>query len=256
MVRGFLDDKVVVVTGGANGIGRATCIECARQGGTVVVADIAADRAEAVRGELAAEGLRATAIYLDVTDRDGISEMFRDVVNRHGRVDGLVNCAAIYASVAVRRAPYDQITEAGWTAMMDVNLKGMWLCSSAAAAVMRPRARGSIVNVGSGTAFKGTPDLIHYVTSKAGVLGFTRALARELGPSGIRVNCVAPGVTVTEPGIREEDVPTDPRHYADRALPRAAFPEDIAGSVLFFLSDASAFVTGQTLVVDGGSFMH
>lgn len=256
MVRGLLDDKVIVVTGGANGIGRATCIECARQGGTVVVADIAAERAVAVRDELAAAGSRAIATYLDVTDRDAVSEMFRDIIDGHGRLDGLVNCAAIYASVAVRRAPYDRITEAEWVAMMDVNLKGTWLCSSAAATVMKPRARGSIVNVGSGTAFKGTPDLIHYVTSKAGVLGFTRALARELGPSGIRVNCVAPGVTMTEPGIRAEDVSTDPRHYADRALARPAFPEDIAGSVVFFLSDASAFVTGQTLVVDGGSFMH
>jgi 3-oxoacyl-[acyl-carrier protein] reductase len=256
MVRGILEDKVVVVTGGANGIGRATCAECARQGGTVVVADIAADRAEAVRDELEAAGARASAAYLDVTDRECVSEVFGNVVDRHGRIDGLVNCAAIYASVAVRRAPYDQITEAEWAAMMDVNLKGMWLCSTAAAAAMRPRGRGSIVNVGSGTAFKGTPDLIHYVTTKAGVLGFTRALARELGPSGVRVNCVAPGVTVTEPGIGHGDVPTDPTHYADRALARAAFPEDIAGSVLFFLSDASAFVTGQTLVVDGGSLMH
>jgi 3-oxoacyl-[acyl-carrier protein] reductase len=138
--------------------------------------------------------------------------------------------------------------------MMRVNLKGTWLCSQAAARVMRVHGTGgSIVNVSSGTAFKGTPGLIHYVTSKAGILGFTRSLARELGPYQIRVNCIAPGATASTAALGGAD---DEGWSPDRALSRQEVPADIVGSAVFLLSSMSAFVTGQTLVVDGGSYLH
>jgi len=253
-VTGELADRVVVVTGGGNGIGRAMCLEIARRGGTVVVADIDETAASAVATEIAARGGEATAVAADVGDAAAVGRMADAAVARYGRIDGLVNNAAIYATVAVKRAPHDEITEREWDDMMRVNLKGTWLCSRAVARVMRASgSEGSIVNVSSGTAFKGTPGLIHYVTSKAGVLGFTRSLARELGPDKIRVNCIAPGATASGGVPGEAD---GEGWSADRALLRQAVPGDIVGAVVFLLSGMSAFVTGQTLVIDGGSYLH
>lgn len=266
---GELAGRVVIVTGGGHGIGRAMCREIARRDGTVVVADIDAAAASAVADDIAAGGAEALAVTADVADAASAGRMVDAAARRYGRVDGLVNNAAIYATVAVTRAPYDEITEREWDDMMRVNLKGTWLCSREAARVMRAQGGGgSIVNVSSGTAFKGTPGLIHYVTSKAGVLGFTRSLARELGQYQIRVNCIAPGNTASsaaaEAGGDAADSGAGPDGGAPegegwslgRALLRREVPGDIVGSVVFLLSDMSAFVTGQALVVDGGSHMH
>lgn len=251
---GELAGRVVVVTGGGNGIGRAMCREIARCGGTVMVADIDAAAASAVASEIAACGGEAIAAAVDVGDAASVDRMADAAARHYGRIDGLVNNAAIYATVAVTRAPYDEITEREWDDMMRVNLKGTWLCSRAVAQVMRAQGSGgSIVNVSSGTAFKGTPGLIHYVTSKAGILGFTRSLARELGPYQIRVNCIAPGATASHaaPGANGDE-----GWSPDRALSRQEVPGDIVGSVVFLLSDMSAFIAGQTLVIDGGSYLH
>lgn len=252
-VTGELAGRVVIVTGGGNGIGRAMCQEIARRGGSVVVADIDAAAAAAVASEVKASDGDAIAAVADVSDAASADRMVDQAVGHYGRLDGLVNNAAIYATVAVTRAPYDEITEREWDDMMRVNVKGTWLCSRAAARVMRAQGGGSIVNVSSGTAFKGTPGLIHYVTSKAAILGFTRSLARELGPHQIRVNCIAPGATASHAGPDGAD---DEGWSPDRALSRQEVPGDIVGSAVFLLSDMSAFVTGQTLVVDGGSHLH
>ncbi|MBO0821340.1 MAG: SDR family NAD(P)-dependent oxidoreductase, partial [Nocardiopsaceae bacterium] len=209
-----LDGRVVIVTGGGNGIGRAMSLEIARRGGKAVVADIDAAAASAVASEIKAAsetkaaGGDAIAVTADVSDAASADRMVDEAVGHYGRVDGLVNNAAIYATVTVTRAPYDEITEREWDDMMRVNVKGTWLCSRAAARAMRAQGTGgAIVNVSSGTAFKGTPGLIHYVTSKAAILGFTRSLARELGPHHIKVNCIAPGATAsTAPA---DDAPAD-----------------------------------------------
>lgn len=256
-----LAGRVILVTGGGNGIGRAICDEVAYHGGAVAVADVDSDAASAAAAALTRDGAEALAITVDVGDGMSVDRMVDVVTERYGCIDGLVNNAAIYATVAVMRAPYDRISERDWDEMMRVNLKGTWLCSRAAARVMRAQRRGSIVNVSSGTAFKGTPGLIHYVTSKAGVLGFTRSLARELGPYRIRVNCIAPGATDSRSRDQQVEDGASDRDDAegwtpDRALARREFPRDIVGSALFLLSDMSAFVTGQTLVVDGGSYLH
>jgi 3-oxoacyl-[acyl-carrier protein] reductase len=251
---GELAGRVVIVTGGGNGIGRAMCQEIARRGGRVAVADIDAAAASAVASEIKSSDGDAIAVTVDVSDAASADRMVDAAAEHYGRIDALVNNAAIYATVAVTRAPYDEITEREWDDMMRVNVKGTWLCSRAAARAMRAQGDGgSIVNVSSGTAFKGTPGLIHYVTSKAGILGFTRSLARELGQHQIRVNCIAPGATAstTPPGADAEE-----GWSPDRALPRQEIPSDVVGSVVFLLSDMSAFVTGQTLVIDGGSHLH
>ncbi len=251
---GELAGRVVVVTGGGNGIGRAMCREIARRGGMVVVADIDEAAASGVASEIAACGGEAIAATVDVGNAASVDRMAAAAARRYGRIDGLVNNAAIYATVAVTRAPHDEITEREWDDMMRVNVKGTWLCSRAAARVMRAQGGGgSIVNVSSGTAFKGTPGLIHYVTSKAAILGFTRSLARELGPYQIRVNCIAPGATASRAA---PDGGGDEGWSPDRALSRQEVPGDIVGSVVFLLSGMSSFVTGQTLVIDGGSYLH
>lgn len=252
-----LAERVVVVTGGGHGIGRAICEEVARRGGTVVIADIDFDAAAEAATELADRRAEALAVAVDVGDATSVDQMVDAAAQRYGRIDGLVNNAAIYATVAVTRAPYDEISERDWDEMMRVNLKGTWLCSRAVARTMRAQGKGSIVNISSGTAFKGTPGMIHYVTSKAGVLGFTRSLARELGPHHVRVNCIAPGATESGAGAQEtRDDAAGREGFTDRALARREVPSDIVGSVVFLLSDMSAFVTGQTLVVDGGSYLH
>ena len=242
---------VVVVTGGAHGIGREYCRAFAGVGARVVVADIDGAGAEAVAREL---GREALAVRVDVTDETSVAALAAAVAERFGAVDVLVNNAAMYATVPIRRVPIAELTVAEWDAVMAVNLRGMFLCARALVPAMKARGAGRIINIASGTVFAGSGAL-HYATSKAGVLGFTRNLARELGPHGITVNTLAPGATVTEM--------TDPevsRSHADtaraRAIPRAEVPGDIVGAALFLASPAAAFITGQTLVVDGGRSMH
>lgn len=250
-----LKDRVVVATGAANGIGRQLAVDLAAAGALVAIADLDAGRAEQVAEEVRGCGGCAVAIGVDVADSSSVQAMIHRVEAEYGRIDGLVNGAAIFTAVAVERLAYDEIPESAWDATLNVTLKGAWLCSRAVAPVMRRQRRGSIVNIGSGTAFKGTPYLAHYVAAKAGVLGLTRALARELGSYDVTVNCVAPGA------VRTRDAADDPAAQGDadvagRAIVRPASPSDVTGAIAFFLSDAASFVTGQTLVVDGGAFMH
>jgi 3-oxoacyl-[acyl-carrier protein] reductase len=250
-----LKDRVVVATGAANGIGRQLAIDLAAAGALVAVADLDVRRAEQVAEEIRGCGGSAVAVAVDVAESSSVQAMIDRVDAEYGRIDGLVNGAAIFTAVAVERLAYDEIPESAWDATLNVTLKGAWLCSRAVAPVMRRQRRGSIVNIGSGTAFKGTPYLAHYVAAKAGVLGLTRALARELGAYDVTVNCVAPGA------VRTRDAAEDPAAQGDadvagRAIVRPAAPSDVTGAIAFFLSDAASFVTGQTLVVDGGAFMH
>lgn len=162
----------------------------------------------------------------------------------------------MFATVPMSQAPFDKIEPAEWDRMMAVNLKGTWLACRAVVPHMREHSYGKIINISSGTALKGSDSRIHYVTSKAGILGFTRTLARELGGDGICVNCVAPGSTLSEADPDEKVKSMRAGAAASRALKRVQTPEDVVGAVLFFASADSDFITGQTLVVDGGSCMH
>ena len=251
-----LEGRVAIITGAGHGIGKAYALRLAEEGAKVVIAEIDAAAARAVAAELGAAGRQALAVATDVSDRSSVDEMARRAIESFGRIDVLVNNAAIFATVPMSRAPFDQIDPAEWDRMMAVNLRGTWLASCAVIPQMRRQRYGKIINISSGTALKGSASRIHYVTSKAGILGFTRTLAREVGGDNICVNCVAPGSTLSEEHPDEGVLKMRGAAATDRALRRVQKPEDLVGAVAFFASSDSDFITGQTLVVDGGSCMH
>jgi 3-oxoacyl-[acyl-carrier protein] reductase len=251
-----LEGRVVIVTGGGHGIGKAYCQAVAREGARVVVAEIDAKAAEVTATALRAEGADALDVVTDVADEKSTRAMADMALERFGQIDVLINNAAVFATIPISRVPMEDVSVEEWDLVMAVNLRGVFLACKAVLPAMKSRGHGRIINIASGTVFSGPPTRIHYVTSKAGVLGFTRTLAREVGSHGITVNTIAPGSTLSE------EKPTDDvikmRHGAiqSRAIPRLQVPSDLVGAVVFFASDESAFITGQTLVVDGGNVMH
>ena len=253
---GRLDGRVAIITGGGHGIGKAYAVRLAAEGAKVVIAELDGDAASAVATELTAQGFDVFAVQTDVANEASVNNMAAQTITQFGRIDVLVNNAAIFATVPMSRSPFDEITVEEWDRMMSVNVKGTWLASRAVVPQMRKQAYGKIINVSSGTALKGSPSRIHYVTSKAGILGFTRTLANEVGKDGICVNCVAPGSTLSEENPDDDILKMRSLAANTRALKRVQTPEDLTGAVVFFASADSDFITGQTLVVDGGSCMH
>lgn len=251
-----LKDRVAIVTGGGHGIGRHYALGLAREGARVVIAELDAAAAEKVAEEIIQAGGEALAVPTDVSDQASVQAMVGQTLERFGKVDILVNNAAIFATVPMSRSPFDEISVEEWDRMMAVNLRGMWLACCAVAGPMREAGYGKIINVSSGTALKGSGSRIHYVTSKAGVIGFTKTLANELGADNICVNCVAPGSTLSEENPTDDILKIRNAAVNTRALKRVQTSEDLVGVVLFFASAESDFITGQTLVVDGGSCMH
>jgi 3-oxoacyl-[acyl-carrier protein] reductase len=251
-----LEGRVSIVTGGGHGIGKAYCEGLAREGAAVVVAEIDGDAAERTAASLRAAGARAIELPTDVADEKSTERMAERALSAFGRIDILVNNAAVFATVPISRVPLEQISVHEWDQVMSVNLRGIFLACKAVLPAMRQQGYGKIINISSGTALSGSPTRIHYVTSKGGVLSFTRTLAREVGPSGIRVNAIAPGSTLSEENPSEDVMLMRQGSVAARALPRVQLPADLVGAVLFFASTDSDFVTGQTLVVDGGATMH
>ena len=247
-----LTDKVVIVTGGGLGIGRAYALGLAAEGARVVVADIA-DPAPVVK-EIEAQGGQALGVHCDVSREDDTLDLATKTRERFGRIDVLVNNAAVYG--ILKRRPFMEIPVAEWDQVMAVNLRGLFLCARAVFPAMQAQGKGKIINIASSTFFKGVPNYIHYTTSKGGVVGFTRSLARELGDFGIRVNAVAPGFTLS--GENEKHMPEEGKaaNVRMRMLKRAQVPDDIVGTIVFLASDASDFITGQTIAVDGGSIVH
>lgn len=253
---GRLEGRVAIITGGGHGIGKAYAARLATEGAKVVIAELDGASANAVAAELTAQGFDAIAVQTDVANEASVNNMAQQTIARFGRIDVLVNNAAIFATVPMSRSPFDQISVEEWDRMMSVNVKGTWLASRAVVPQMRKQAYGKIINVSSGTALKGSPSRIHYVTSKAGILGFTKTLANEVGKDGICVNCVAPGSTLSEENPDDDILKMRAQAANTRALKRVQTPEDLTGAVVFFASADSDFITGQTLVVDGGSCMH
>lgn len=220
----------------------------------MVVADIDADAARSTAAEIGAAGGRAKAVAVDVADAASVERLVETTLATFGDIDVLVNNAAI--SAVLPRRPFWEIDDAEWARVMAVNVGGPFLCVKAAFPAMRRKGYGKIINIASGTVFKGTPGLLHYVTSKAALLGFTRVLARELGPFGIRVNTLAPGLTESDTLLQHTPAEIFAKGYQDRALARPEVPDDLVGTLIFLASPASDFVTGQTIVVDGGSVLH
>jgi NAD(P)-dependent dehydrogenase (short-subunit alcohol dehydrogenase family) len=236
-----LAGKVAIVTGGAQGIGAAIARGLDAEGAEVVIVDL-----EPPEG----------GIQADVSSEEDVERAVAQALERNGRIDILVNNAGLYASLEMRA--FTEIPLEEWNRVMEVNVASMFLTCRAVVPVMREQGGGKIVNISSGTPFRGVPFLLHYVTSKGAIVAFTRSLAKEVGANSIHVNCVAPGFTMSE-GVRSHPEVIEALRdvsVAARTIKRDQVPEDVVGAVVFLCSPAADFVTGQTMVIDGGQFFH
>jgi 3-oxoacyl-[acyl-carrier protein] reductase len=247
-----LEGRVAIVTGAGGGLGGGICSALTLACATVVAVDVQRDKAERVAESLSRNGARCVALEVDVSDRSSVEGMVERVVGELGGVDLLVNNAAIYPS-----RPWTEIEESEWDQVLAVNLKGYFLCARAAFPHMKGKGRGRVINVASITFFIGFANLLDYVSSKGGVVGFTRPLAREVGSEGITVIAISPGAFPTD----AEKIHPDPEGYNrwvldQQSIKRRGTPEDVGNLVAFLASDAASFITGQTIEIDGGWAMH
>jgi NAD(P)-dependent dehydrogenase (short-subunit alcohol dehydrogenase family) len=249
-----LEGSVALVTGGAIGIGREICTGLAAAGAKVVVAD-RSDPSVTV-AEVEKEGGEALGVIADVTSERELADAVRAAQDSFGGIDVLVNNAGLFANLTP--GPFDRLEADDWRKVFEVNVIGSFLAAKAVVGLMRQRGGGQIVNIASTTALKGTAYLLHYTSSKGAILAMTKALARELGSDGIRVNAVAPGFTVSEGVEQNADHVGAMRQNApgSRILRREMVPGDIVGAVRFLAGPHSGFMTGQTIVVDGGAYLH
>jgi NAD(P)-dependent dehydrogenase (short-subunit alcohol dehydrogenase family) len=244
-----LEGQVAIVTGAAQGIGRKIAEGLAGEGARVVIADV--QTADEV-----ANSLGGVAVAVDVSDQQACERMARAAIDAYGRIDVLVNNAGIWSSLVP--TPFEQLSVEEWKKLFDVNVLGMYLATRAVAPFMRQAKRGRVINLSSGTPYKGVPLFLHYVTSKGAVIAMTRGLAKELGGDNVLVNTIAPGFTLSD-GVMANTTQLEQLQDVSakaRVLVRDQYPEDIVGAVLFFASDESSFITGQSLVVDGGAYFN
>ncbi len=242
--------SVALITGAGQGIGRAIAIAFSNCDTRVVVADVNGSDAGNVQEEIQNGGKKALAIEVDVSSEASVRVMINRVLEEFGTIDILVNNAGIYPSTSL-----EKLTSQSWDRVIGTNLTGSFLCSRAVVAIMLEKKKGRIINLSSSTAFRGAKNGAHYAASKAGIIGFTKALALELAPKGITVNAVCPGLTDTaqpRANMTEQEI------YGKRdriPLGRIAKPQDMVGPVLFLASDKAGQITGQTIFVNGGDLM-
>jgi NAD(P)-dependent dehydrogenase (short-subunit alcohol dehydrogenase family) len=246
--------KVALVTGGARGIGFAVAADLARRGAAIILADLEGSKVAAE--QLCNDGCRALGLQADVASEQDVALLAQAATAEFGGLDILVNNAAIFS--ALRRRPFEEIDPAEWRRVMEVNTLGPFLCCRAVLPLLKARGGGRIINISSGVAFKGNPGMAHYVASKGAVVSLTRALATELGPFKILVNSVAPGLTLSDGVLENPELLAGAREFSvrTRALARDMTPADLVGAVAFLAGPDSAFITGQTIVVDGGAYYH
>ena len=245
--------KIVVVTGAGQGLGREYALAFAGAGAIPVLAEIDRDNLASVEAEIRDRGGDCLAVETDVGSPDSVEAMAAKTLEAHGRIDVLVNNAAIFATIP--RRSFDEIPYDEWNRVIHVNVTGSWLCAAAVAPAMRAAGQGRIVNISSGTVPQGVPGFMHYVSSKAAIVGMTRAMARELGDDNINVNAVMPGYTETEIEHASMDEGLHGHIQQIRILKRPETPDDLIGLVLFLASPGSAFITGQCIACCGGEVM-
>lgn len=249
-----LKDRVAIVTGGGFGIGRSYSLGIAREGGKVVIADINDEGAAQTEETIRAEGGEVLSVHTDVANQKSVEAMARAAMERFGHIDILVNNASLFATIPLRELEEIEVEE--WDRIMAVNLRGPFLCTKAVVPYMKRQRYGKIINISSGSILTGNPLRIHYVTSKAGIIGFTRSLARALGDYNICVNTIMPGSTASEGALAAYPPEFFERGAEARCLRRIQRPEDLVGTVIFLASSDSDFITGQAILVDGGARMY
>jgi NAD(P)-dependent dehydrogenase (short-subunit alcohol dehydrogenase family) len=247
-----LTGRVAIVTGGARHIGAAYCRRLAEEGAAVAIADVL--DGEPVASEIRSKGGNALALKIDVSNEEDTNRMANKAVKAFGRIDILVNNAAIF--INIQRHPFFEISGEEWDKVSAVNIKGPFLCAKAVFPQMKDQKSGKskIINISSSTAYWGTPNFLHYVASKAALIGMTRSLAREVGDFGICVNAIAPGLVEHE-GQNAPKALTE-LQLKERSIKRLQTPDDLMGTLVFLCSSDSDFMTGQVIVVDGGSVFH
>lgn len=245
-------DRVVIVTGSGQGIGRELVRQFAAAGAIVVVADLSLPNAQSVEAEIEASGGKALALPVDVSKKESVDAMVTSVLGKHGRIDVLINNASLFSTLAKR--PFDQIPAAEWQMVMNVNINGVFFCAAAVAQTMRDQGFGRIINISSASVHRGTKNYLHYVTSKSALIGMTNSLARELGPHGVTANCIRPGTVATEVAERVASLTPEirQRNIDLQCIPRTMVPSDLVGIAMFLSTDAAAFITGQTIACDAG----
>ena len=247
----LLKDQTIIVTGAATGIGQAFALGCAAQGARVVAADMNAadDTVQAIERA----GGQALAVRVDVSDAASVQGMAEAALKAFGRIDGLINNAAYFREVKL--TPFEEIDPAIWDKIFQVNVKGVWNCCKAVMPAMRRQGSGSIVNIASVVAVAGQPGYLHYVATKGAVLSMTKGLAKECGSANVRVNVIAPGFVITD-ATKNRPIEWQQSFLKARAISREQRPDDLVGTALYLLSDLAGFVSGQTIVVDGGHIMY
>lgn len=248
------EGAVVIVTGGSQGIGLAVARDLAGRGMRVVIADLASAQDSA--RSLQDLGLNVRGFNADVSDAEQVEALVSFTRTEFGAIHALVNNAGIYSSLVPTE--FESLTAEDWRRVLDVNVIGLFLCCKAVMPAFRDAGQGSIVNISSGVAFKGNPLMAHYVASKGAVISLTRALATECGEHQVRVNSVAPGFTLSDGVMTNQNLIEGVKgpSLKGRVLSRDMSAEDLVGAVAFFVGNESAFITGQTLVVDGGAYFH
>lgn len=245
-----LKDRVVIITGAGQGIGRVFAKAFALAGAKVVIAELNESKAAAVASEILSANGQALAVTTDVADEASIKEMVEVVEDEFGRIDVLINNAGIFSTLEMR--PFDQIPVAEWEQVLKVNLTGPFLCARAVLPAMRRAKWGRIINIASGAVRLGRPNYLHYIATKSALMGMSLSMARELGPDGITVNALLPGATFTEIERKTVTPAQKERIVAMQCIPRPETPQDLVGAALFLASEASGFVTGQSINLDGG----